>query len=89
MKNIKKLRKDIDHIHTQIYKLVLKRIAKTQKILKIKNTNKIKFVDTKRELELIHMFDQKIKSDIQLKKMMQKIQKTIVSENKKYLNAKI
>ena len=89
MKKINTLRKDIDQIHAQIFKLVLKRIKKSQQIKKIKNKKKIKFVDPKRESELIHMFDHKIKSDAQLKKMIQKIQKTILNENKKYLNEKI
>ncbi len=95
MKKIKSLRKDIDLIHTQIFKLVLKRIEKTQEIKKIKNSHNLKFIDTKREFELIHMFDQdkKIKSNPELKKMIQKIQKNILTENKKYLkktaNAKI
>ena len=50
-----------------------------------RSEEKIKFVDPKRELDLIHMFDQKTKSDSDLKKMIQKIQKTILTENKKYL----
>ena len=85
MKNIKSLRKDIDRIHTDIFRLIVKRIHITEKIVKIKSKEKIKFVDPKRELDLIHMFDQKTKSDSDLKKMIQKIQKTILTENKKYL----
>lgn len=89
------LRKDIDLIHTQIFKLVLKRIAKTEEILKIKNAEKIKFTDLPREYELIHMFDEnkKVKNNPDLKKMIQTIQKNLINENKKYLkkliNAKI
>lgn len=82
---IKTLRKNIDQIHIKIFLLILKRIKITKKIFKIKNKNKIKFIDQKRELDLIYMFDKKTKSDADLKKMFQKIQKTILSENKKYL----
>ncbi len=85
MKNIKSLRKDIDQIHTDIFRLIVKRIQITEIIVKIKNKEKIKFVDPKRELDLIHMFDQKTKSDTDLKKMIQKIQTVILTENKKYL----
>ncbi len=85
MKTIKSLRTDIDQIHTDIFRLIVKRIQITEKIVKIKNKEKIKFIDQKRELDLIHMFDQKTKSDTDLKKMIQKIQKTILIENKKYL----
>ena len=65
----------------------------TRKIVEIKNKEQIKFIDPNREQDLIHMFDKKTKSDPDLKKMIQKIQKTILTENKKYLkkslNAKV
>ncbi len=85
MKTLKSLRKDIDLIHTNIFRLVIKRIQITEKIVKIKSKEKMKLTDLKREMDLIHMFDNKLKSDSELKIMMQKIQKIILTENKKYL----
>jgi chorismate mutase len=85
MKTLKSLRKDIDLIHTNIFRLVIKRIQITEKIVKIKSKEKMKLTDLKREMDLIHMFDKKLKSDSELKIMMQKIQKIILTENKKYL----
>lgn len=88
---MKKLRSDIDQIHKQIFALLIKRVNLTEKIWKIKKENKIKLTDPSRESVLIHMFDdsKEIKNNPELKKMIQQIQKAILTENKKYLkNAK-
>ena len=84
---MKKLRSEINKIHKQIFKLLIKRVLVTQKIWEIKKQKNIKLTDLKREQEIIHMFDhhKKIKNNSELKKMVQKIQKTILTENIKYL----
>lgn len=88
---MKKLRSEIDKIHKQLFILLIQRVQLTEKIWEIKKANKIKLTDTSRESDLIHMFDsnKEIKKNPELKKMIQKLQKVILTENKKYLkNAK-
>ena len=88
---MKELRSEIDQIHKQIFALLVQRVKITEKIWEIKKNNKIKLTDKSRESTLIHMFDtsKEARKNPEFKKMIQKIQKTILTENKKYLkNAK-
>lgn len=86
---MKSLRKDIDQIHINLFKLLMERKKTTQKIWKLKKNNQLKYTDLNRELYLIHQFDntKQLKGDPELQKYYHSIVKSILRETKKYLKA--
>lgn len=88
MQEIEKLRAEIDEIHVELTKLLKRRLGLTYQIWKIKQAQQISFLDSRRE-ELILEKLNHASNDFDEKNFLQLVFKNILSESKKYLEAKI
>lgn len=88
MHEIDKIRSEIDQIHSDLAGLFQRRLALTKKIWEIKKANQLSFFDQKREDGIIHRFDSSIE-DTDERLAVQNFFKSILSESKKYLEAKL
>ncbi len=88
MREIDKLRSEIDQIHGELAALFQRRLTLTKKIWEIKKANQLSFFDQKREDGIIHRFDSSI-PDADERMAVQNFFKSILSESKKYLEVKL
>jgi chorismate mutase / prephenate dehydratase len=88
MQEIDKLRSEIDQIHVELARLFKQRLALTKKIWEIKKAKKLPFFDKQREDAIIHQFDSST-SDNDEQIAMQSFFKCILTETRKYLEAKL
>lgn len=88
MAEFESLRQEIDQIHVEFAHLFRRRLQLTKKIWEIKKENGIALFDSKREQEIIHRFDQVV-SDPQEQSAVQNLFRLLLSETKKYLEAKV
>jgi chorismate mutase len=88
MQEIEKIRHEIDLIHAEMASLFRKRLELTEKIWQIKKEQSRPFFDAKRENEIIHRFDDQI-SRVEEKQALQNFFKSLLAENKKYLEGKL
>lgn len=88
MQEIEKLRSEIDQIHVEMARLFLRRLVVTEKIWQIKKAHQLPLIDQQREQSIIHKFDtSSLGMNEQL--ALQNFFKNLISENKKFLEAKI
>lgn len=78
---------EIDEIQKKIVDLLLQRKKLVLEIAKYKKTNQLPLTDQERESQLLHQFDQKLKEQGEEKYLpyLQNILKSIITENKKYV----
>ncbi len=86
MSQIPKLRQEIEKLHEELLKLILKRKDLVDQIWQLKKENKLEMTDITREQALIEQFDQRLelKNDPRLKDFYHNVVKNIIAENKKY-----
>lgn len=86
MSQIKKLRQDIETLHEDLLKLILKRKDLVDQIWQLKRDNQLDMNDMNREQALIEQFDQtpELKNDPALRDFYHNVVKNIIAENKKY-----
>jgi chorismate mutase/prephenate dehydratase len=88
MQEIEKLRSEIDQIQSEMASLFRRRLQVTRKIWEIKISQGLPFFDAEREKGIIHRFDAQI-SDPDEQLALQNLMKSILSENKKYLETQL
>ncbi len=88
MQEIDKLRSEIDGIHLELANLFRRRMQLTLKIWEIKKTDCLPFIDSKRENEIVHQFDNLI-SDFPEKIAVQNFFKNILGTTQVYLKEKL
>jgi len=88
MQEIEKLRSEIDQIHKEMVDLFRKRLDLTLKIGEIKKMSRLPLLDQKREDVIIHQFDDLIDNHDE-RTVVQSFLKSLLSESKKFLEAKI
>ena len=88
MQEIEKLRADLDEIQAELVSLFRRRLVITQKIWRIKKSTDLALSDLPREHAMIHRFDAEISEEIE-QTAVQNFSKNILSETKKYLEAKL
>ncbi len=86
MSQITKLRQDIEALHEDLLKLILKRKDLVNQIWQLKRDNQMDMNDMGREQSLIEQFDQHpaLKNDPALRDFYHNVVKNIIAENKKY-----
>lgn len=86
MSQITKLRQDIETLHEDLLKLILKRKDLVGQIWQFKRDNQMDMNDMEREQSLIEQFDQHpaLKNDPALRDFYHNVVKNIIAENKKY-----
>jgi chorismate mutase len=86
MSEINRLRQDIEKLHEDLFKLILKRKDFVDQIWKLKRQDQLDMTDMNREQALIEQFDQtlELKNDPALKDFYHNVVKNIIAENKKY-----
>lgn len=88
MQEIEKLRLEIDQIHVELARLFKQRLSVTEKIWQIKKANSLPLIDQRREQTIVHRFDTET-SNLAEQLALQNFFKSLIFENKKYLEAKI
>lgn len=88
MQDIEKLRAEIDQIHQEMAELFKQRLQLTEQIWKIKKEHQLPMLDQKREDNIVHGFDLKA-ADSAEKAALQNFFKSILIENKIYLETKL
>ncbi len=88
MREIEKLRAEIDLIHGELAELLQRRLQVTEKIWKIKIEEGLPFFDGAREELILKRFDESAKDEAE-RQMIRNVLKSILSENKKYLETKL
>ncbi len=88
MQEIEKLRSEIDQIHLELAALFRRRLQITEKIWEIKKSQGLPFFDATREQAIIRQFDEHV-SDPTEQQVLQNFLKSVLAENKKYLEMKI
>lgn len=81
---IAKLRDEINSIHAEMFLLIRRRFDIVKKIWQIKSNHQINTIDTRREVELVSMFDNQYKNKSE-QKSIQQVFKVIIDESKKYI----
>jgi chorismate mutase len=91
IEEIQDKRQSIDHIHQEILELLLQRNELAEAIWIIKKQNAFTYVDENREIAILQQITQnkKISNNSNLQKMFSNIFKSILKENKNYLNQKM
>jgi chorismate mutase len=86
MSQINKLRQDIEKLHEDLLKLILKRKDLVDQIWQLKRDHQLDMTDMNREQALIEQFDQtpELKNDPALRDFYHNVVKNIIAENKKY-----
>lgn len=84
MQEIEKLRSEIDQIHAEMASLFRRRLALAKRIWEIKKNNQMSFLDTKREIEIIHRFDGASEQPAE-RVALQNFFRFILSETKQYI----
>ena len=86
MSQINRLRQDIEKLHEDLLKLILKRKDLVDQIWKLKKDSQMDMTDTHREQALIEQFDHlpELKNDPALRDFYHNVVKNIIAENKKY-----
>lgn len=86
MNQITKLRQDIEALHKDLLKLILKRKDLVDQIWQLKRDSQLDMNDLSREQALIEQFDQtpELKNDPGLRDFYHNVVKNIIAENKKY-----
>ncbi len=80
---LQNLRSQIDQIHMDLGRLFQQRLQLNLQIWKIKNTNELPLIDSKRENELIHQFDHFAKNENETI-ALQNFFKVVLSESKSF-----
>ena len=88
MQEIDQLRAQIDQLHSQMAGLLRQRLKLTEKIWNLKKAQQIALHDSNRENAIIHQFDDSSSNELE-KIALQNFFKSILSENKKYLETKL
>jgi chorismate mutase len=88
MQEIEKLRSEIDQIHLEMAALFRRRLQITEKIWEIKKSQDLPFFDAAREDAIIHQFDGQVSDPVE-QKVLQNFLKSVLNENKKYLEMKL
>ena len=86
MSHILKLRHEIEKLHEDLLKLILKRKDLVDQIWQLKKDSHLEMTDISREKALIEQFDHwpELKNDPALKDFYRNVVKNIIAENKKY-----
>lgn len=86
MSQITKLRQDIEALHEDLLKLILKRKDLVNQIWQLKRDHQMDMNDMGREQSLIEQFDQHpaLQNDPALRDFYHNVVKNIIAENKKY-----
>ena len=88
MQEIEKLRSEIDQIHLELAALFRRRLQITEKIWEIKKSQGLPFFDATRDQDIIRQFDEHV-SDPTEQQVLKNFLKSVLAENKKYLEMKI
>lgn len=81
MKDFNALRSEIDLLHTDFLKLVLKRFHVTAQIWQHKKSNGLPFLDEKREQQLIQQFDDQFDNEVD-RQAFQSVMKSLIEASK-------
>jgi chorismate mutase len=86
MSQITRLRQEIENLHEDLLKLILKRKDLVNQIWQLKQDNQMDMNDISREQALVEQFDevQELKNDPALREFYHNVVKNIIAENKKY-----
>ena len=88
MREIEKLRSEIDQLHIDLATLFRRRLQITERIWKIKKEQGLPFFDAEREQMIVHRFDAEV-VDLDERAALQDFLKSVIVENKKYLEKKL
>ncbi len=86
MNEINRLRQDIEKLHEDLLKIILKRKNFVDQIWELKRQGQMDMMDLNREQALIEQFDHipELKNDLALKNFYHNVVKNIIFESKKY-----